>query len=73
MLTKIKNYHTAKRQDICETITKATLNAEIPSASQINIGATSWDCEAVDTMKQSSYVSTCGGLRPWNIQARGTV
>ena len=28
-----------------------------------------WDCETVRTMKQSRYINTCRGWRPWNTQA----
>ena len=53
---------------VLATPTRATLNAEMPSAAEINIRPEGWDCETVRTMKRSRYIRTHGGWRLWNNQ-----
>ena len=50
-------------------LTRATVNAEIPSTAYISMRATCWDRETVGTVKPSRYISMHKGWRPWNSQA----
>ena len=78
--SRIHSHHEQCLNDSCSThlnvpcfvwhaLTRATVNADIPSAVQIRIRATYWDCETVGTVKQSMYIIMRKGWKPWNSQA----